>query len=44
MKYITPEIEWVEFENVDIIQTSTTNPENPKEEGPTTGSDELPYG
>lgn len=43
MKYTTPEIEMVEFEVIDIIRTSSDT-ENPKEEGPTLDDDMTPVG
>ena len=43
MKYVTPEIEVLEFTAVDIIQTSSDpeNPDGPKEP-PITGGNDLP--
>ena len=42
MKYTTPEIEVLEMQVVDVIQTSTvTDPENPKGD-PLGGENDLP--
>ena len=46
MKYITPEIEALEFDLLDVIQTSSTDPENPgtvNPDAPETGEDDLPW-
>jgi len=44
MKYTTPKVEVLEFDLVDVIQTSTTDPENPDIEEPGLGEDDLPWG
>ena len=44
MKYTAPEIEVLKFDLVDVIQTSTIDPDNPGVEGPGRGEDDLPWG
>lgn len=44
MKYIKPEIEIIELNTVDVIQTSGGEGDIPGNNGPSLGENETPYG
>jgi len=44
MKYTAPEVEMLELDLIDVIQTSITDPENPDIEEPGLNGDDLPWG